>query len=142
MISDSSSKLTLSVRAIAAAVMLVAAGASVYFVAPATTSASSSGGEDAGRGVLSYRFMRTVDIHNNDTATDRQQVPIALNTSHEIGEGHLSNDCSDVRFTLADEPRRELSYVFNASACDENQTVFWVSVPSIPANTNGPETQV
>ncbi|MEM2974451.1 MAG: DUF2341 domain-containing protein, partial [Candidatus Micrarchaeia archaeon] len=58
------------------------------------------------------------------------QVKITVNTASLISAGKMKSDCSDVRFYLGNT---KLSYWLE-SGCNTANTIFWVKVPSIPAD--------
>jgi len=61
------------------------------------------------------------------------QVLITLNTQTLISQGKMRSDCGDIRFALANGTL--ISYWIE-SGCNTNNTLIWVKVPSIPANSN------
>ncbi|MEM4222144.1 MAG: DUF2341 domain-containing protein [archaeon] len=74
-------------------------------------------------------------ILNNTGGTNLQdyQVKILFDTSVPISQGKMRNDCGDVRFT--DNDTNTLLYSWLESGCNTSNTIFWVKVPNIPANS-------
>ncbi|RLI99262.1 MAG: hypothetical protein DRP06_03820 [Candidatus Aenigmatarchaeota archaeon] len=58
---------------------------------------------------------------------------ITINTASLISQGKMNSDCSDIRFT--DENDNEIPYWIE-SGCNSENTIIWIKVPSIPANSN------
>ncbi|MEM3411901.1 MAG: DUF2341 domain-containing protein [archaeon] len=74
-------------------------------------------------------------ILNNTGGTNLQdyQVKILFDTSVPISQGKMRNDCGDVRFT--DNDTNTLLYSWLESGCNTSNTIFWVKVPNIHANS-------
>ena len=79
-----------------------------------------------------WKYRKPITITGSSENLTDYQVLITLDTASLISDGKMKSDCSDIRFTDADD-NQTLPYWIE-SGCNTSQTKIWVKVPSIPTN--------
>jgi hypothetical protein len=77
-----------------------------------------------------WTYRKAIEITNGSGGelTDFQ-TKVSVDTATLIEEGKMKADCSDIRFTLANNSM--INYWLDKD-CNTSSTTFWVKVPSIP----------
>ena len=78
-----------------------------------------------------YRKPITITENSGNTLTD-YQVKLTIDTQTLINDGKMNSDCSDIRFTDAND--NKIPYWIE-SGCNSANTIVWVKVPNIPASS-------
>jgi len=73
-------------------------------------------------------YWQALSIQSSQALTDFQ-VQLITGTSSAVAQGHMLDDCSDVRFFDSDGVTVLPHWI--ESGCDTSTTVFWVKVPDI-----------
>jgi len=79
-----------------------------------------------------WKYRKPITITGSSENLTDYQVLITLDTASLISDGKMKSDCSDIRFTDADD-NQTLPYWIESN-CNTSQTKIWVKVPSIPTN--------
>jgi hypothetical protein len=82
----------------------------------------------------SWLYILPISISENSGNTLYEyQVPVVVNTSAPIAQGHMNSDGSDIRFGSA---QCDTVAFWIESGINTDSTVIWVRVPMIPANSS------
>ncbi|GEM_PF-5534262 len=81
-----------------------------------------------------YRRLITIDNTANPSSLSDYQIKFTLDTQSLIATGKMRSDCGDIRVTLLDS-RTLLDYWIEKGTCNTSNTVVWVKIPEIPANS-------
>ena len=91
----------------------------------------------------SWNYTRDITIQENSNNTlEEYQITIYLDTKTLISQDKMNSDCSDIRFVWYNESSQDyvdVPYYIDESpglACNTSNTLIWVRVPYIAANTN------
>lgn len=80
-------------------------------------------------------FWRSeITVEGGDQDLRDYQVKFTVDTRESILEGNLDSECSNIRFYNTDQTQ-ELDHWMEPGTCDSEDTVFWVEMPYIPANS-------
>ena len=90
-------------------------------------------------GYKDWKYRMPINITNrNNVLLKDHQVNVTINTQQLISAFKMNDTCQDIRFTYYNETSRQEVVIpyWLESGCNTPQTVIWVKIPELKANSN------
>ncbi|WP_414837586.1 DUF2341 domain-containing protein [Candidatus Nanosalina sp. VS9-1] len=80
-------------------------------------------------------WRKEITIEGGQKDLENYQVKISVNTKEYILNENLDSSCNNLRFYNTDQTK-QVDYWMEPGTCNTQNTVFWVEMPYIPANSD------